>query len=393
MGFTINETQARLKHEYGLTLHRKDISLLSRELRIFSFSKPLPYSEIVRSASIEDTLIDKEVSILREGNLKGQVRAYNKRLHQLTEEVSELLDIHSIIEEGQQTYIEVPKVHRGSHVSLIIPVSDLHVGATFKKKGSYGAPIDEFDREVLLQRVANMLNYIDLGVSTLNAHSIGEVVIAGLGDGLEALLGNMREGQHFSMDLHGIEQLNLLEDLYTIIAEHVASKVGPDVPITFILQGGNHDRLTKDKAAQTELIVVAQMVKVLSLRLAQHKNLKVVFGAPVCSFTLTNGVNIITKHGHLDNSNGLGESGVLRLKELHGDKLAKRTIVLQGHLHRYSQISFYNTKSIVNPSVVGSTDYAMNNILKGAPPEFIMVVSGENQDITLGPYDLRFATL
>jgi hypothetical protein len=270
--------------------------------------------------------------------------------------------------------------------TLIIPVSDLHIGKKFK---AINMKSTDYNISVLKERLQRAMAYIEL----LKPHVIDRVdnlVYSCLGDNFEAIFANMRPGQHLTMDLHGIDQYKEVIEFHVTFMNFIMDTF-PDAKMTACFQGGNHDRIFADKRWDSEEI----LNYIVTDRIAsEFKNtpdtkLDVLLGAPVTSMMLPNGVNLISQHGHLKNIKT--SKDVMNFIGVHGEPAAKRYLVSQGHFHHW-EVKWeagFNYKFYMNSSFCGKDEYAMDKIHTGCNAEFMMIESSKNNDLFYGPYNLE----
>lgn len=268
--------------------------------------------------------------------------------------------------------------------SLIIPVSDLHVGKKYTAKNLKNKT---FNLSELKKRLSRAMGYITMTRPHFEDR-ISHIVYSSLGDNFEAIFGNMRPGQHLTMDIFGAEQYKEVVEFHVCFLSFLREEF-PNIPITAVFQGGNHDRIFGDKKWDSEEVLNYIMTDRIATEFKDvpSKELEVLIGEPISSITLPNNVNLITQHGHLK---GLSNNkDIANFINMHGDKKSTRYLISQGHFHHWETISGYNYKFYMNSSFCGNDSFNLDKIGVGSPAEFMMVESAVNNDIFYGPFNLE----
>lgn len=272
----------------------------------------------------------------------------------------------------------------GKRVRAIF-VPDLHVGKHVKMRGKGAKPQNVFNKDILRSRVGEIVTMIrDLP----DWDQVSHVHIAGLGDAFEALLANMREGQFTSVDVWGEEQYRIVVESLLVISdavlETVKEKCGPEVSIKFVLQPGNHDRLAKEKASQSELVLNAILAERIQREYLGEPRIEVVAGAQVVTTVFEDiGWEIISQHGHLKSPKTYPQ--ITNFKDLFTSG-AKRTLILQAHLHNLKILTGHDWRYICVSSLCGNDDFNLTQLHVGSEPEMVFVDLHEQGDLILGPF-------
>jgi predicted phosphodiesterase len=267
-------------------------------------------------------------------------------------------------------------------VGLIIPVSDLHAGKLYK---STNPNFKNIDKEVLRRRKDMICHYIRKE-SLKNKYDF--IRYMSLGDDFESLFGNMRKGQHLTMDMHTTAQYRFVLDFHLDIINTIVDSF-PDTDIVATFQGGNHDRVFEEREWGSENLIVAMMVDRIMQDFRDNDRVKFVVGSPVFSQMCPNGLNIISQHGHT--SRVLEEKDVNNFIMVHGNKQeASRTLVLQGHFHKFVFRTGNKSHYMVNGSICGNDNFNTENLNLVSFPEFTMVKTTEQSEYVIGPFNLEF---
>lgn len=275
--------------------------------------------------------------------------------------------------------IQSMEIRKTEGNTLIIPVSDLHVGKRYVPHNDNFGP---FNNNVLKQRLQRAMGYIEMMMPHFD--SVDNILYLSLGDNFESMFGNMREGQFLGMDVFGSNQYRQVIEFHTQFLEWLHSKF--DLPVKAIFQGGNHDRLFANKSWQSENIVNFIMTDRIAAEFKNQKGVDCYAGAPIVSVVLGNGVNLISQHGHIKRLKT--DKDVTNFISMHGKRGATRYLVGQGHLHSLKYTSGHNFKMFVNSSFCGDDEYNIDQLAIGSPPELILIESCKTTDLFFGPYNL-----
>lgn len=287
----------------------------------------------------------------------------------------------NVIEPGEATSIFS---HNKRKNTLIIPVSDIHYGKLVEASSSSRA----FNTNVADERLAKAMGLVESQTQSFR-DEVGTVIYASLGDNFEALMGNMRDGQLMSMDSYGFKQYLKVIEFHVSFIKHIHN-LFPNAQICCPFIPGNHDRLTKDKSWNSEVILNAITTDRIAREFEsdpKYSNIKFEVSDVVSSIVLPNNVNLLLQHGHIGKKPT--SANMQNYIKVHGTKSAKRYIVGQGHFHSFECLSGSDYKFFTNPAFCGADDYAVFNLTEKSPSEFVMVLSSEEDDVFIGPFKLE----
>lgn len=280
---------------------------------------------------------------------------------------------------------DVPRKDEQDARSGVVLLSDLHGGFRFTTEeivANYKNIVNEFSREILIDRIG----YVCKIIEEHDWAPYDELVYINLGDNFEALLANMREGQFLTMDVYGKQQYQLVLDCLLMV-EHTLERVAKkyDIPLRSIYIGGNHDRITKDKAWNSEELVNYILVDRIASQFSGDKEILPVRGP--CKINLKCGTCVVASHGHQNMPKS--DAQIVMHKDLHGEPNARRYLIVQGHLHHLLFKTGKDWTYVVNPSVVGATEYSVEGLDRCSPPMFAMIECTQYEEKIIGPYNLR----
>lgn len=338
--------------------------------------------EIIKNA------YNRSDAIIKGAEYKGILKEQKRQIRTLREQLKNMTSMISVTGEALEdaevrgVYLDLYGDPMGDCNVLIAPISDLHNGKKVQDQ-PHARPQNVFDQDVFWTRVETYCKLVEsLGKEKRGSYDL--IHISGLGDYFEALLMNMRKGQFITSDSYGGQQYKAVKDAYCRINETFLNSF--DAPITNIIQGGNHDRLSKDKAPQDEEVLAFQLAENIKDYFRDEERITVSFGAAVCSIMLNNGVNLITTHGHLKRMRK--DKDFDSFTKIHGYPEADRYLVLQGHYHCFKVLTGYDFRAIWNPAFCGDDGYNLNKLSVGAPPEAIFIDSSTKHDRIIGPFNL-----
>lgn len=338
---------------------------------------------IIRSA------YNRSDAIVKGTEYKGIIKEQERQIETLRGQLKNITRMISAtgkaLEEAEVIKVDFrsKKVVGNRHI-LVAPLSDLHNGKKVEDQ-PYAKPQNVFNQEVFWERVERYCRLVkQMGRQRRGYYD--RIHIAGLGDYFEALLMNMREGQFITADSYGGAQYKAIKDAICLIIETYVEAFG--CPVFALIQGGNHDRLSEDKAPGDEEVLAFQLAENISDYFRFEDRVQVEFGAAVASIMLENGVNLISTHGHLRKLKS--EKDFATFIQIHGHPEASRYLIIQGHYHCFKVLTGYNWRAVWNSSFCGNDGYNLNKLNTGAPPEAVFLDVCENHDQLVGPFNLNF---
>lgn len=241
----------------------------------------------------------------------------------------------------------------------VLLLSDLHIGVecdNFYNK--YNSKIASKRMSIL---VANVIDYCQ-------RNSVQRLNILNLGDCIHGIIHvSARVEQEFDVISQVMvaseilsQSLNLLQDA----APEVIYRSAVD----------NHSRVISDK---NEHIEKENLSKLIDWYLQERlKNTKIKFindnlDDTLGKFTLLNGKKMMFAHGHLENYNSAMQNFVGATKEF-------IDYICIGHWHSEKIKNFQDARVIVNGSIVGTEQYALNHRLFSHPAQYLLIFENTN---------------
>lgn len=394
MGFSLDDCYIRY-HElfyetFGVKSNlRKDVIkfFLSQIGQTKSLSPELPHQ-----SHEPPIVVDKEMRLVREAEKRRLAKT------SLWKEVEELKERNAVLEQvldqmkaqhhHEASYRFHPKNLSESYgaVTWLIPLSDWHFGKKEDPKRFSPKNHNVFNKEILKNRVEKIAKIIQ----TRNLKNIDHIHMSFLGDLFEGLFGNMREGQSVFLDALGDEQYYLVRDAMKFLISTMAKRLrAENLHGTVLIQGGNHDRLHKDKSYESEDLMSLVLADLMKAEFKEYGDvLEIAFGGAWASFTLPCGTNVVTSHGHWNKKPPSSASAVKQILDIWGKHDAKRKVLIMGHYHNFQVLTGYNFRFYQLPSLCGNDKYNRGQVMVGSDPEFVSFDMKEGAERIIGPVSL-----
>lgn len=249
---------------------------------------------------------------------------------------------------------EIPKVisETGGETTMLVSVSDAHVGKITEVIGLEGELINKYDFDVFKDRMATLYSKI---VQIAKKENVGKIVVLALGDNVDGIL---RQSQLQSIQFGIVDSvLEYSEYISTWLNE--LSKEG--VFIEYHSAYGNHASLRILNAKSSKDFPNENVEKIIDkfieTRLANNSNIKVFNNGMPFSYLTVAGVNILATHGEEKNLvTTLKDFRAMYKKDIH--------MIIAGHLHSNKKedvgVGDYGNMEVIRvPSICGADDYSM----------------------------------
>lgn len=350
----------RLKVQQKFDISPKNFNAISRT---FHLSKDCdlvsPYTKETTSEEDLNRILDSQIrKIVKSGErtLDKYQEELNKRYRKALEKekrkelwnnelISDLLDKLVDIKE-----IKVPKREAYSIDELVVAITDLHVGAKYKKNlisedYDMGVFIDKIQKSVVLTNDKGAKN-VDFVVS---------------GDIVESLNAVMHPDQFKGLEEEGYGT-DVMFRLYEIFVREIVEKVENLRSLNFV--SGNHDRSQGNNKLADSAAVDILVYLLKQLFMLNGSNIQVNYDPDVLAFD-TKGFGVITGHGH----KGIHNRDSAFIVENFAIDRNKFQFILLGHLHTFTckpGDDSYNHRKIVMPSIVTANKYSDVDLGRGA---------------------------
>lgn len=274
------------------------------------------------------------------------------------------------------------RVYNGSMISFIS--ADIHVGKFFEDTDN--RKFVSFNKQVAEWFESQMHNYMHRVASRLPKNP-AKILYAALGDNFESFLGNMRHGQHLTMEAFSLDQYKLLVKFHKRILMTLRT-LYPNIPITAVFVPGNHDRIMESKDWDSEYILNYFLTERIAGDFESDKLMNFVAAKRVASVKTPFNTEILLHHGHL--SNVKTEDDLVNFTRVHGDKNSTRYVVCQGHLHHFRAMQAAgDTLGVWAPSFVSADDFTLYKLNKNSAPGMLVIEHTEDYDALIGPFSFK----
>ncbi len=254
---------------------------------------------------------------------------------------------------------------------LFVPITDAHIGKVWKdKRGQV-----QFDKNTLRGRFRDVIGKI----KTIKSPKTLTIWFGG--DIFEAPLGNMRKNQQSKMDLIGREAYLEARSIMVSMCRELREAY-PDIEISLLLTGGNHDRLTEEKEYSSEDFMIYILGDAVGAHL-KEQNVKVYVLPPVSSVQIAD-VEFILLHGHRNKLTN--ETKIRALIENHAETDCQK-MILQGHYHSMRWLSGKKWDCVTLPSYCGNDDFVQYDINQSSVPRFTLFQVNRSNAAMMGPFD------
>lgn len=335
----------------------------------------------------EATKVSKEAVDIELKESKSYIRSLHKELDYFKSLDRFLENVNTSVEPFSPK-LNVSRFKDGNKTAVFF-LNDIHSGAKFAN-GNLSLDRKEYNFKVAQERMKLYCGYLETCLHTsFYSHGVSNIVFSALGDNLEAILANMRNGQFLTMDLFGHEQVEALVGL--IVMALVTLVNNSKVPIHVVFTPGNHDRAVRDKSYESENILIAWIAQAVYFRTKEltgegFERVTIDIAAPTANILLPNGVELILKHGHRGGSNSLSDAFLAKIRTSHGRRDSIRTVYVQGHYHTFKSAYCNGTNGYISPSFCGNTGYNLDDLNLSAQPMFFGLIIDKYSDTLMGPW-------
>lgn len=241
----------------------------------------------------------------------------------------------------------------------VLLLSDLHIGVECDNfYNQYNSKIASERMSIL---VANVIDYCQ-------RNSVQRLNILNLGDLIHGIIHvSARVEQEFDV----INQVMVASEILSQ-ALNLLQEAAPEVIYRSAVD--NHSRIIADK---NEHIEKENFSKLIDWYIQERlKNTKIQFvndnlDDTLGKFTLLNGQKLMFAHGHLENYNSAVQNFVGATKEF-------IDYICIGHWHCEKIKNFQDARVIVNGSIVGTEQYALNHRLFSHPAQYLLIFENTN---------------
>lgn len=312
------------------------------------------FVKMINSDSISDANRELEKNKIK---YRDERRAWNKQNY-IAARIDETFDIlkENLRNFGASNFCGKPISDLNNEESMIVCLSDLHIGQTFKSE------FGEYNTEIAKKRLNEYLrNVIDIA----DSNNISNIYVALLGDGISNSL-------HKTIQITNKE--NVVDQIKKSI-ELISSFVGELLNrfnVYFLSVSGNHSRLDKKDDSlhdeRLDSLIAWSVDRTLSHCENYHSLLKEGFVDDGIAYADIHGIKYYFIHGDFDD---LTNSGYMKLASMLHDF---PDYVVRGHKH-YCLFD-QSTRFIQSGSIAGCGDsYTIEHRLEGKPSQMVIITN------------------
>ena len=228
------------------------------------------------------------------------------------EDLPTLEDIQEVVKAHLSTLPPYTSVKTSSSKILVLTIADLHFGAYVE--GLYRTR--DYSTQTLIEKLGEIVDIINgMGGTEVHVHFLGDMIESFTG------LNHINSWKGLERGMYGAE---VIKTATTILHKHFLSKINN--LSTILSVGGNHDRLTSNKAEDTDSGACDLIMWGLGLLGYKYE-----FSPRVISKNV-DGIRYILTHGH----DPLAKKSTKDLCWDYGEK-GVFNLVMSGHLHNVSE--------------------------------------------------------
>ena len=234
-----------------------------------------------------------------------------------------------------------------------IVISDWHIGMKFDGR------FNTFNHEVAEQRIAKVKNKT---LDTVRKENIDTLHIANLGD---MISGGIHVSTRVQAEEDVIQQVIRASEY---LKQFVKTFLDEGIQVKYYNIIGNHGRYQSNKSevAGIEENFEKLILTILDTAFSNYDNYNSTGCRDGIIETEISGQKIILAHGDYDKST----NAALRLPQLFS---YVPNYIITGHIHHSTSKDFGVTEHIVNPSLIGSDDYATGGRFGGKPGQKLIL--------------------
>lgn len=327
------------------------------------------WKDYIVNASLDKELIQKHEEAKAESekakmNAQDQKREYKKLLRNQARFEHLQAEIHEAIlklEEKKPLEFSPPLLTANEGKEGLALLSDWHFGMSINNS------VNVFNKDVFYERVTKLTDKV-IEYGTLN--NISTLHVANLGDMVGGLI-------HVSTRVQANEDvIEQIKHVTETLAE-VLSKFASVFPnIKFYNVAGNHGRTIASKhdvgiKENFEYLIPWY----IEARLRNHSNIEIITEQDGYIAAKILNEDVVFTHGHYDKP----EIAVNKIPQLLG---IIPSFIFSGHIHHHFEKEFGRTTCIVNGSLIGNDDYAMQGRFGSKPSQKFIIFNEDGLECT-----------
>ena len=304
-----------------------------------------------------DVLEEIEVEKIELQKQQIKMRDQKRELNALIRRQARLENLEDYFKEVTENFegISLPKTKSNVNdkKEAAIVISDWHIGMKFDGR------FNTFNHEVAEQRIAKVK---DKTLDTVRKENIDTLHIANLGD---MISGGIHVSTRVQAEEDVIQQVIRASEY---LKQFVKTFLDEGIQVEYYNIIGNHGRYQSNKSevAGIEENFEKLILTILDTAFSNYSNYNSTGCRDGIIETEISGQKIILAHGDYDKST----NAALRLPQLFS---YVPNYIITGHIHHNTSKDFGVTEHIVNPSLIGSDDYATGGRFGGKPGQKLIL--------------------
>ena len=297
---------------------------------------------------------DEKLELQKE---KIRMRDKKRELNSLIRRQARLENLEDYFKEVTENFegVSLPKTKSNvdDKKEAAIVISDWHIGMKFDGR------FNTFNHEVAEQRIAKVK---DKTLDTVRKENIDTLHIANLGD---MISGGIHVSTRVQAEEDVIQQVIRASEY---LKQFVKTFLDEGIQVKYYNIIGNHGRYQSNKSevAGIEENFEKLILTILDTAFSNYDNYNSTGCRDGIIETKISGQKIILAHGDYDKST----NAALRLPQLFS---YVPNYIITGHIHHSTSKDFGVTEHIVNPSLIGSDDYATGGRFGGKPGQKLIL--------------------
>lgn len=332
------------------------------------YAQYLKWKDYILSKNLDGEILDKYEKIRIEAEKEkirrnDQRREYNKYIRNQARFEGLRDDIIRVIEEIniKKPLVFNDKPTYDSEREGLVLFSDWHYGMVIDNS------INKFNKEVFDERVAKLVNRtIEHGIR----NEISTLHVANLGDLVGGLI-------HVSTRVEANEDvIGQIKYVAETLSEVLAKFANTFNKIEFYNICGNHGRTIANKNdGSIKENFEYLLLWYLQARLSGFNNITFTDEKDGYIVTKIKNKDVVFVHGHYDKP----EVSVTKIPQLIG---LVPDYIFSGHIHHHFEKEFGKTTCIVNSSLIGADDYAMQGRFSSVPAQKLLIFNDDDLEST-----------
>ena len=306
-----------------------------------------------------DSDVLEEIELEKIELQKQQIRMRDKKreLNAIIRRQARLENLEDYLKEVTENFegVSLPKTKSNvdDKKEAAIVISDWHIGMKFDGR------FNTFNHKVAEQRIAKVKNKT---LDTVRKENIDTLHIANLGD---MISGGIHVSTRVQAEEDVIQQVIRASEY---LKQFVKTFLDEGIQVKYYNIIGNHGRYQSNKSevAGIEENFEKLILTILDTAFSNYDNYNSTGCRDGIIETEISGQKIILAHGDYDKST----NAALRLPQLFS---YVPNYIITGHIHHSTSKDFGVTEHIVNPSLIGSDDYATGGRFGGKPGQKLIL--------------------